>query len=389
VAEMTGPDEFPKELAQRMNDGVEVRLFWSKADGRVTVEVWNTRSEEFFELEVDGDCALDAFYHPYAYAGDCPRPRGGPGLAISPVRPPHGANSVTVARTMRTGEEMTNPEPQSGAASEESFALYMNEVGRHKLLTRAEEIQLSKRIEVGDEAARQRMIESNLRLVVSVARKYQGHGLDFLDLVQEGNIGLVRAVEKFDWRREAKFSTYAVWWIRSAILDALSNSSRTIRVSISLIERMRQIRSAERALTTSLGRWPSDQEIADELDLTLEQVLDARMANQPTTSLESSVDGDGDLSFEQLIADEHATDPAASVVEQAPTGPLTQAIQSLTDRRRQVLELRYGLDGGEPQTVQSVALELGLTRERTRQIELSAIRELSAQGGLIEFHEAA
>jgi RNA polymerase primary sigma factor len=270
-----------------------------------------------------------------------------------------------------------------------SLRLAMNEAGPHKLLTKAEEIRLAKRIEVGDEIARGQMIEANLRLVASVAKNYKDHGLDFQDLLQEGSLGLMRAVDKFDWRQGAKFSTYAVWWIRSAMLDALSNTSRTIRVSIPLLERMRKIRHAERSLAPTLGRWPSDEEIANELGLTVEQVLTARLANKATTSLDAPIDGDEHLSFEQLIADEQVEDPETAVLEQSPTGPLTEALRSLSERRRQVLELRYGLDGREPQTVQRVALELGLTRERIRQIEISALRELSSQVGLVEFHEAA
>jgi RNA polymerase primary sigma factor len=274
-------------------------------------------------------------------------------------------------------------------ASEGSLSLYLTEIGRHKLLTPAEEIQLAKRIEAGDSEAKQRMIEANLRLVVAIAKRYQGQGLDLLDLIQEGNLGLMRAVDKFDWRREAKFSTYAVWWIRAAIGRALSNTSRTIRVSVPLLERLRKISAAERTLGARLSRRPTDDEIANELSVTIDQVLDARLAAPSTTSLEASVDRDGELSFAELVADEQAENPAASVLEQSPTGPLTQALSLLSDRRRRILELRYGLDGHAPHTVQAVAGELGLTRERVRQIELGTLRRLLARGGLAELREAA
>lgn len=267
--------------------------------------------------------------------------------------------------------------------------LYLTDIGRHRLLTPAEENRLAKRVEAGDAEARQRMIEANLRLVVAVAKKYQGQGLDLLDLIQEGSLGLMEAVDRFDWRREAKFSSYAVWWIRAAIGRGLSNTARTIRVSVPLLERMRKIRNSERALAARLGRQPTDDEIAADLDLTVEQVLDARWAPQSTMSLEASVDCDGELSFEQLLADEQADNPAEVVLDESPTAPLMEALGGLSDRHRRILELRYGLDGGEPHTVQAVATELGLTRERVRQIELGTLRRLSVQGGLAEQRVAA
>jgi RNA polymerase primary sigma factor len=276
-----------------------------------------------------------------------------------------------------------------GEAHERSLDLYLNEIGRHKLLTRAEEIRLAKRMEAGDREARQRMIEANLRLVVALAKKYCGQGLDLLDLIQEGSIGLMHAVEKYDWRREAKFSSYAVWWIRAAIGRALSNTSRTIRVSTPLLDRLRKIRQAEQVLSARLGRRPSDLEVADELTLSLEQVLDARAASHSTTSLEAAVDGDGGLTLEELLADEQVDNPAETVLEQPSAELLAKVLSRLPERRRRILELRYGLDGGEPRTVQAVAGELGLTRERVRQIELGTLRSLSAQGDLRELREAA
>lgn len=270
-----------------------------------------------------------------------------------------------------------------------SLGVYLDEIGRHRLLTKPEEIQLAKRIEAGDALARERMIEANLRLVVAVAKKYRGQGLDFLDLIQEGSIGLMHAVEKFDWRREAKFSSYAIWWIRAAIGRALSNTSRTIRVSTPLLDRLRRIRNAEHVLAARLGRRPTDLEVADELALSLDQVLDARVAAYSTTSLDAAVDADGAPALEDLIADEQADNPADTVVQHSPVELLAKALSQLSERRRRILELRYGLDGSEPRTVQAVAGELGLTRERVRQIELGTLRRLSAHGGLRELREAA
>ena len=289
---------------------------------------------------------------------------------------------------MSTGAAFDVPDLDSAEASEKSLDLYLTEIGRHKLLTQAEEIQLAKRIEAGDAEARRRMIEANLRLVVAVAKRYRGHGLDLMDLIQEGSLGLMQAVDKFDWRREAKFSSYAIWWIRAAVGRALSNTARTIRVSVPLIERLRKIRTAERALAARLGRQPTDTEVAEELGLAVEQVLDARRAPQ-ATSLEASIDRDGELSFEDLVADEQVVNPADSVLEESSTGPLTKALSHLSERRRRGLELRYGLDGREPRTIQSVASELGLTRERVRQIELACLRALSAETGLANLRAAA
>jgi RNA polymerase primary sigma factor len=279
------------------------------------------------------------------------------------------------------------PAPRS-AGEQGSLDLFLDAIGRHKLLTRAEEIQLAKRLEAGDRAARQRMIEANLRLVVAVAKKYHGQGLDLLDLIQEGSIGLMHAVEKFDWRRDTKFSSYAVWWIRAAIGRALSNTSRTIRVSTPLLERVRKVRKAEHALAARLGRRPTDREVAAELTLSLEQVLDARIVALTTTSLEAAVDPESGLALKDLIPDDQADDPE-SVLDRSPAALLNEVLSRLPERRRRILELRFGLDGREPRTVQAVAGELGLTRERVRQIELSTLRGLSAQGGLRELREAA
>ena len=286
---------------------------------------------------------------------------------------------------------MAAGEPATGVleARDRSLDRYLDEIGRHKLLTRAEEIVLAKRLEAGDRQARQRMIEANLRLVVAVAKKYRGQGLDLLDLIQEGSIGLMHAVEKFDWRREAKFSSYAVWWIRAAIGRALSNTSRTIRVSTPLLERLRKIRNAEHVLAARLGRRPSDVEVAEELTLSLEQVLDARVVAHSTMSLEAAVDGQDGMALEDLVADDDADNPAEAVLEDSTTELLSEALSRLSDRRRRILALRYGLDGNEPHTVQAVAGELGLARERVRQIELATLRRLSSQVRLHAVREAA
>jgi RNA polymerase primary sigma factor len=270
-----------------------------------------------------------------------------------------------------------HPENESGEGPDlQSLELYLKEISRHPLLTRTEEIELAKLIEAGDPAARERMITANLRLVVAIAKRYRGHGLDFMDLIQEGSLGLMRAVDRFDWRRDAKFSTYSVWWIRAAIGRALSNCSRTIRLPVSLIDRLRAIRSAEDSLAARMGREPSLEEIACEAGLTPQQVAEAKAAAQPTSSLDSSVDA-------ERAPAEASTPPDGNVYELA----LDSALEELPARRRQVLELRYGLRGVRPHTVQQAAGELGVTRERVRQLEIATLHSMAKQRSLQEAHQ--
>jgi RNA polymerase primary sigma factor len=264
------------------------------------------------------------------------------------------------------------------SAAEDSLQLYLAEIGRYPLLTRAQEVQLAKGIESGDPTARQRMIESNLRLVVTIARNYRGHGLELLDLIQEGTLGLMKAVDKYDWRRETKFSTYAAWWIRHGITQALSNSARSIRLPESMLDRLASVRRTERALMARHGRRPSAAEIATELELTPAQVLEARAAAQPVGSLDEPAGEEGDSRQADLVADPVATDPLQALVEEAREGEIEACLRQLPERSRRVIELRFGLGGGVAQTAEAVASELGVTRERVRQIELNALRKLSA-----------
>jgi RNA polymerase primary sigma factor len=256
----------------------------------------------------------------------------------------------------------------------ESLDLYLTEIGRHPLLTRTEEIALAKRVEAGDAAARERMITANLRLVVSIAKRYRGHGLDFMDLIQEGSLGLMQAVDKFDWRRDAKFSTYSVWWIRAAIGQALSNCSRTIRLPASMIDRLRAIRAAEDAVAASTGREPSLEEIAREAGLTPQQVAEAKAAAQNTSSLDASIDS-------------HASHEEPEFGDNVYELALDGALDALPARRRQVLELRYGLSGRQRHTVQQAANQMGVTRERVRQLEIASLRTMARQPSLQAAHE--
>jgi len=260
----------------------------------------------------------------------------------------------------------------------DSLQLFLHEVGRYPLLTKADEIRLAKRVERGDLNAKRQMVESNLRLVVSIAKNYRGQGLGFLDLIQEGILGLIRAVEKFDWRRDLKFSTYATWWIRQAVARALADKSRTIRLPVHVVERLQKINRADRTLMLKLGREPSNEEIAKEAKLPLYQVLDVRKAARSPISLEEPVGDDGESSFSDFLADAEAIDPMDAVSDQLRHEALQMGLSALPERYRRVLELRYGLDGQDPRTLDEIGREFGLTRERIRQIEVEALRELAA-----------
>jgi RNA polymerase primary sigma factor len=270
----------------------------------------------------------------------------------------------------------------STAFAHDSLDTYLNEIGRYPLLTRAEEVQLAKRVERGDESARNRLIESNLRLVVTIAKPYRGRGVDLLDLIQEGTFGLVRAVDKYDWRRDTKFSTYAAWWIRHGIVESLAKA-RAIRVPASVAERAALIRRTEAALRARFSREPATAEIAAELDLTTAEVTEARAAFQPLSSLDQPLAGDTETSLADVVADPECDDPFEPFADEARQRALERTLKSLPERGRKVIELRFGLRDGKPRTADDVAAELGVTRERARQIELHALRKLSANNDYI------
>jgi RNA polymerase primary sigma factor len=271
----------------------------------------------------------------------------------------------------------------------DSLERFLQEIGRYPLLTKVEEIQLAKRVERGDLAAKRRMIESNLRLVVSIAKRYRGQGLGFLDLIQEGTVGLIRAVEKFDWRRDLKFSTYATWWIRQAVARGLADKSRTVRLPVHVVERVQKINRAERTLVLRLAREPSDEEVAREARLPLAQVLAVRSAARSAMSLDEPIGDDGELSVSDLLADENAVDPSEAVAVEQRKRALTDALEGLSDRARIVVVRRYGLDGSDPCTLDEIARQLGLTRERVRQIEVESLRQLGALRELQELRSFA
>jgi RNA polymerase primary sigma factor len=262
-------------------------------------------------------------------------------------------------------------------ATTDALQLFLNEAGRYKLLTASEEVELAKRIERGDKEAKDLMINSNLRLVVSIAKKYQGHGISLLDLIQEGIIGLIRAVEKFDWRRGYKFSTYATWWIRQAVQRGVANKSRTIRIPVHIVEREQKISRAERELMTRLERDPTDEEVADRAKLSLKHVQEVRAAARAVTSLDKPVGNEGDTSFGDLIAGEEA-EPSEEVHVSLAENAVRKAVENLPDREREVVKLRYGMDGDpDPKSLEEIGRRMGLTRERVRQIEARALQRLA------------
>jgi RNA polymerase primary sigma factor len=278
----------------------------------------------------------------------------------------------------RSGEAVTAyGNAELNAATTDALQLFLNEIGRYPLLSAAQEVELAKRIERGDERAKRRMINSNLRLVVSIAKRYRGHGLSLLDLIQEGVLGLIRGVEKFDWRRGYKFSTYATWWIRQAMQRAVANQSRTIRVPVHVSDRERNVGRMQAQLAASLGRAPSDQEVADALRIPLEHVLEVRRAPRAVASLEQPVGAGDGVELGELIESDVA-EPAEEVHVNLRDEALHRAISMLPEREQRVIRLRYGIDREEgPLTLEAIGRKLGLTRERVRQIEADALERLA------------
>jgi len=266
-------------------------------------------------------------------------------------------------------------EPLSGAA--DSLQLFLADVGRHKLLTAADEVTLAKRIERGDPVAKRRMIESNLRLVVSIAKGYRGLGVPFLDLIQEGTLGLNRAVEKFDWRRGFKFSTYATWWIRQSVQRAVANHARTIRVPVHVVERQQKLSRAARRLEVELGREATKQELAEATGLPIQHVDEALGAAHASVSLNQTVGADDEGELGDLFADREAADPFEEAEGSLRRQGVRRALDALPERERRILELRFGFEG-EPWTLEAIGHELDLTRERVRQLEGQALSRLAA-----------
>ena len=260
----------------------------------------------------------------------------------------------------------------------DSLRLYLRSIGRVNLLTAEQEVQLARRIERGDMQAKQQMIEANLRLVVSIAKSYLGRGLTFLDLIQEGSMGLIRAVEKFDYRRGYKFSTYATWWIRQAVTRAIADKGRTIRIPVHMVEKLNKVVHVERQLVQQLGREPTPQEIAAELETTVREVRDVmRMAQQPI-SLEKPIGEEDDSELGDFVEDQTAESPFETVSEHLRRENLRRALAALPEREREVIEMRFGLTGERPYTLEEVGRAFNVTRERIRQIENHTLKKLEA-----------
>jgi RNA polymerase primary sigma factor len=289
----------------------------------------------------------------------------------------------------REGLGPTYVNGELAAATTDALQLFLNEIARYPLLTAAQEVELARRIEKGDSEAKQRMVNSNLRLVVSIAKRYQGHGLSLLDLIQEGVLGLIRAVEKFDWRRGYKFSTYATWWIRQAVQRGIANQARTIRIPVHVSERERRIGRAQAELTAGLGRTPTDEEIAAALEVPVEQVLQVRHAARAVTSLDQPIGETGEAGLGELIpaAD---VEPSEEVQLSLRDEALRKAVANLPEREQEVIRLRYAINGGNgPLTFDEIGRRLGLTRERVRQIEAEALDRLAMEREIAALEDAA
>ena len=269
--------------------------------------------------------------------------------------------------------DLTGPE---GVSIEDPVRMYLKEIGRVPLLTAEEEKELSKRMEDGDEAAKKRLSEANLRLVVSIAKRYVGRGMQFLDLIQEGNLGLIKAVEKYDYKKGFKFSTYATWWIRQAITRAIADQARTIRIPVHMVETINRLIRVQRQLLQDYGREPSPEEIAKEMKIPVERVLEIQKISQEPVSLETPIGEEEDSHLGDFLPDDHLPMPADAASYSMLRDQLYEVLETLSDREQRVIRLRFGLDDGRQRTLEEVGKEFEVTRERIRQIEAKALRKL-------------
>ena len=297
--------------------------------------------------------------------------------------------------TLRTTDDDDEPDPEEAVLDEEDIdvekidlsvpdgisiedpvRMYLKEIGKVPLLSADEEIELAKRMELGDEEAKKKLAEANLRLVVSIAKRYVGRGMLFLDLIQEGNLGLIKAVEKFDYRKGYKFSTYATWWIRQAITRAIADQARTIRIPVHMVETINKLIRVSRQLLQELGREPSPQEIADEMDIPVERVREILKISQEPVSLETPIGEEEDSHLGDFIQDDNVPVPAEAAAFTLLKEQLNEVLGTLTEREQKVLKLRFGLEDGRARTLEEVGKVFNVTRERIRQIEAKALRKL-------------
>lgn len=275
----------------------------------------------------------------------------------------------------KTAEESENSFTERGNA-EDPVRMYLKEIGRIPLLSSEEEIELAKRMEEGDEEAKKKLSEANLQLTVSIAKRYSGRGMQFLDLIQEGNLGLIKAVEKFDYRKGYKFSTYATWWIRQSITRAIADQARTIRIPVHMVETMNRVNRTSRRLLQEYGREPTPEEIAEAMNLPVERVLEISKISQEPVSLETPIGEEEDSHLGDFIQDEHIPVPADEAAHTLLREQLEKVMDTLSEREQKVLALRFGLEDGKPHTLEEVGREFQVTRERIRQIEAKALRKL-------------
>jgi RNA polymerase primary sigma factor len=349
-------------------EGAEERGFVDPAELEAFAAELELNDEEVEELTRELERTGLEIGQPAAAAPDAPR-----------AEAPKAEEKEKPAEPVAEAEA---PAPVAISGSADSLQLFLADVGRHKLLTAAEEVMLAKRIERGDVTAKRHMIESNLRLVVSIAKGYRGLGVPFLDLIQEGTLGLNRAVEKFDWRRGYKFSTYATWWIRQSVQRAVANHARTIRVPVHVVERQQKLSRAARRLEVELGREATKEELAEATGLPMQHVDEALGAANASVSLNQTVGADDEGELGDLFADREAVDPFDEAEESLRRQGVRRALEALPERERRILELRFGFEG-EPWTLEAIGNELDLTRERVRQLEGQALSRLGALRDLI------
>lgn len=293
---------------------------------------------------------------------------------------PDRIGSVQVTAEIEKGYEKTAEESENSFTErgnvEDPVRMYLKEIGRIPLLSSEEEIELAKRMEEGDEEAKKKLSEANLRLTVSIAKRYSGRGMQFLDLIQEGNLGLIKAVEKFDYRKGYKFSTYATWWIRQSITRAIADQARTIRIPVHMVETMNRVNRTSRRLLQEYGREPTPEEIAEAMNLPVERVLEISKISQEPVSLETPIGEEEDSHLGDFIQDEHIPVPADEAAHTLLREQLEKVMDTLSEREQKVLALRFGLEDGKPHTLEEVGREFQVTRERIRQIEAKALRKL-------------
>jgi RNA polymerase primary sigma factor len=347
----TGEGVKARPHAGEIMDSLEARALLESAQqaGSVTAE---EIADALDELDLDA-AQLDDFYH-----------------ALEEL------HIAVVESAVVDEDEPDEAEPRE--VSTDALQLFLKDVGRVDLLTAAQEVELAKKVERGDSVAKQNMVEANLRLVVSIAKKYRNQGLPFLDLIQEGTIGLVRAVEKFDYRKGFKFSTYATWWIRQAVARALADKARTIRMPVHVVEKLNKIVRSERKLRAELGHEPTATEIGRDIGLSAEEVEQIRRSAQAPVSLEKPVGDEEESEFGHFLTDESMPLPDEAAELTLRKEALTRALSMLSTRERRVLELRYGLNGEHPQTLDEVGRAFNVTRERIRQIENQSLKKLRA-----------